>query len=157
MVVSKASLVKALCLALLVYGQAWGGPIGIENNNPGNLRSFRWERWEGATGVDAHAHIVFRTPFYGLRAIRVNLAAYRRRGVITPYGIAKRWGSLKASPSQVHDYVRTLCQVGHFKAHEKLDLRDPDVQQALAHGIVRHENGIDPYSPELYDHAFPRR
>lgn len=149
---------KVGILVLLLMGSVLrAGPIGVSNHNPGNIRDVRWRQWQGAVGIDPYLHIRFKSDFWGLRAIRVNLTSYAAAGVNTPYGIGARWGSLKATKAQRMDYCRMLCQVTGAKAGDRLDLMDPAVMKRVAHGIVRQENGSDPYPARLYDRVFVSR
>lgn len=149
----------ALGLVIGLARVAHTATLGLENHNPGNIRAQgrAWKAWKGATGVDPWAHIIFKSDFHGLRAIRLNLEAYGKRGIDTPYKVAERWGSLKATRAQKLDYCRMLCQASGFRPDQKLDMTDRRVLRALAHGIVRQENGSDPYPASLYDRAFPVR
>ena len=149
-------LFLALLLALAVTaGAASSETIGIANHNPGNLRDIHWRAWKGAVGIDKYMHMKFRSDFWGLRAIRLNLESYGAEGHDTPRKVAVRWGSLKATPAQRAEYTLMLCNFTGCKADEKLNMNDRQVLKRLARGIVREENGADPYSASLYDRAFP--
>lgn len=150
-------LLFVLTLALASAGAAASPePIGISLHNPGNIRDVRWRCWKGAVGIDAHQHMRFKSAFWGLRAIRINLQAYGRGGFNTPRAIAARWGSLNADAAAKADYTRMLCQVLRCGPEAVLDMNDPWTLRTLARGIVRQENGYDPYPASLYDRAFPR-
>lgn len=130
--------------------------IGIINNNPGNIRDYDgWQEWKGSVGIDPYGHIVFESSFWGLRAIRLNLKAYYRRGVVTPRSIATRWGSTMASYADRLGYTQVICKYTKHGPDSVLNMKDPKVLRMIARGIVWQENGMDPYSDADYFRAFP--
>lgn len=46
-------------------------------------------------------------------------------------------------------YIRSVSEMTGFSADQKLDLDDPSVLAKLIPAIIRHENGVQPYSPDL--------
>lgn len=148
-----------ICLALAVAlhpgTPGYEPTIGIANHNPGNIRDPRWQAWKGSVGVDPWGHIIFSDKRWGLRAIRMNLAAYRKRGIRTPREIAERWGSAEAGAAEKSGYTRMLCQAIGAWPDQPLDMMDPHTLRRIARGIVRQENGRDPYTAADYARAFP--
>lgn len=118
-----------------------GGPIGLRNNNPGNLRT-------GPGGAFGH----YATPLAGLTAMAKNLQAYARHGFNTVAAIINRW----APPSDHNDteaYIRDVAKQLGVSARQQLDLKDPDTLVKLMNAITQHENGRNPYSPGLVSSA----
>jgi hypothetical protein len=150
----------ALAAALRPAPVGYEPTIGIANHNPGNIRAARWQAWQGAVGVDPWGHLVFKAPFWGLRAIRVNLEAYRRRGLRTPREISKRWaepGPGATARARHEDYIKKFCKRAGYDQNQLLDLHDMSVLQNLAQALVWAENGLDPYTAQDYAKAFPAR
>ena len=113
-------------------------PLGLRNNNPGNLRS-----WGTTPTVGGFAK--FDTPDAGLSAMAGNLLAYYKKyGLDTIAGIVKRW----APPNENNTaaYIKSLVDQTGFGADVKLNLEDPKVLAALMAGITKHENGRNPFS-----------
>lgn len=122
-------------------------PLGLRNNNPGNLR-----RWQGAETSGGFAK--FATPEEGLSAMAANLAAYARKGFNTVEAIINRW-----APPQENDtgaYVKAVAARLKVGAGDKLDMTDPAVIEALMDAIVKHENGYNPFSSQQLGKAAGR-
>ncbi|HFP0663329.1 TPA: hypothetical protein ACHLBH_004982, partial [Escherichia coli] len=116
-------------------------PRGIRNNNPGNLRAAR-----NASGSDG-AFVTFNSPGDGVSALARQLRLYGARGVNTVEGII----GMYAPPTEngTAAYIRSVSEMTGFSADQKLDLDDPSVLAKLIPAIIRHENGVQPYSPDL--------
>ncbi len=146
---------RLIALLLFWVGTLGAAPIGIQNSNPGNVVPWNWHTWSGATGLDPYGHAIFKDDLHGFRAIKRVLKCYdKKHHIDTPYAIAKRYINKKATVQVRLEYAKTLCQFTGGGAHDKLDMRDKRVLMALAHGIVRHENGMDPYPESLYRRVF---
>lgn len=107
-------------------------PLGIRNNNPGNLRSA-----PGALSSGGFAQ--FSTLSQGLSAEDRQLDLYGQRGINTLAGVASRW-----APSSENDtaaYIAGLVKSTGFSANQQLDLSDPAVRQKIANAINAQENG----------------
>ncbi|WP_256119878.1 lytic transglycosylase domain-containing protein [Escherichia coli] len=116
-------------------------PRGIRNNNPGNLRAAR-----NASGTDG-AFVTFNSPDDGLSALARQLRLYGSRGVNTVEGIIGKY----APPTENNTaaYIRSVSDMTGFSADQKLDLDNPSVLAKLIPAIIRHENGVQPYSTSL--------
>ncbi|CAB3698074.1 hypothetical protein LMG3458_02497 [Achromobacter deleyi] len=122
-------------------------PIGIRNNNPGNIRTSGLE-WEGAVGEEG-GFVKFDGPIAGGKALIKNLMAYNTKyGLDTVEGIIGRWApSVENNTSAYVDAVASGMGVG---AKDPLDMRSPAVLAKLAGLISRHENGGDHFDPEFF-------
>lgn len=135
---------------------SWGGgasgswsdsssPVGIRNNNPGNLRS-----WPGAGTAGGFA--TFGTPQAGLTAMGKNLLSYQdKHGLNTVSGILNRWAP--SSENNTGAYIADVSKQTGFGANQPLDLHNPQVLAPLISAITKHENGSNPYSPEVIAQA----
>lgn len=132
-------------IALTTGGVAVYGKIrGIRNNNPGNIRK-TGTRWQGmkpdAEQTDA-SFIVFLLPEWGIRAIARILNTYNKQGVSTIRGIIGRW-----APPVENDtgaYVNAVSKAVGIAPDAPVNLSVHMVP--LVKAIIRHENGIQPYS-----------
>lgn len=123
------------------YMSRAGGPLGIRNNNPGNLRS-----WPGAGTSGGFAR--FATPEAGLAAMSKNLLGYQDRyGISTIGGIVNRWAPA-SDGNNVGAYESDVAKRTGFGINQRLNLHDPQTLQALVTAITQHENGQQPYTPE---------
>lgn len=114
-------------------------PIGVRNNNPGNLRD-DGSPWIGRTGVSG-GFLTFRTPEHGMRALAIDLLTGYGRGENTLTAIFRQY-----APSSENDtaaYIRAVAQRMGVRADQALNLRDEGVLSSLMGAIVRHENGGD--------------
>lgn len=154
----RLSVAVLLCLlsipSLGIAGHVRPIPIGIQNSNPGNVIAHDWRKWHGSVGEDAYGHVIFKSDLHGFRAIKKVLHAYDRRKLDTSYKIVSRYINKKATEKQRLDYCKTIGQFTGRGPHEAVDLKDKKALLQIAKGIVRHENGMDPYSENLYKRVF---
>jgi hypothetical protein len=122
------------------------GPRGIRNNNPGNIRRTA-DLWQGMADVqDDPAFVQFTSPEYGIRAMSVILANYRRAGRNTVRKIITRW-----APSNENDteaYVNAVAASLGIDPDQQLG--DGDMPLLIA-AIIKHENGVQPYDIALIE------
>ena len=121
-------------------------PLGIRNNNPGNIE--RGIAWEGIADVQLHdRYITFEAPEYGIRAMARILRTYREKhGLVTVNQIIHRW----APPSDNNptaNYVDFVAGKLGVSATSRLHFDDNQVLTLVA-AIIQFENGQQPYSRE---------
>jgi hypothetical protein len=118
-------------------------PLGIRNNNPGNLRS-------GAGQIGSNqGFAVFRTAQEGLTALKNNLLNYARQGYDTISTIVNRWAPPSDNNPNNERYKATLARILGAGENQHLNLNDPAVLAGLIRGITQFENGKNPYSADL--------
>lgn len=120
---------------------------GVRNNNPGNIRSTVSDTWEGQTGTDG-SFAIFESPEFGIRAMGRTLMNYERiYGLNTVSEIISRWAP--SNENNTEAYIDAVADdMGKF-TWWPLDLEDADVLTKLIKAIIKHENGIQPYSDDL--------
>ncbi|WP_422529286.1 hypothetical protein [Serratia fonticola] len=119
-------------------------PVGLQNNNPGNLVKTD-NTWDGEVKGDGR-FASFATPEHGLRALCKNLLTYNKRGYSTVAQIINRW-----APPEENDtaaYTAAVSKALGVPADKPLDLTDINTLTALCASITQHENGGNPYSKE---------
>lgn len=114
---------------------------GERNNNPGNLEG--GGNWQGMTGTDG-PYLVFSSPYWGLRALAIDLGSKFNRGLNTVRKII----SVYAPPSDNNTaaYIAAVCQSLGVSADTPLDLNDPATRAAFVQAIIMHENGRVSYA-----------
>ena len=118
-------------------------PRGVRNHNPGNIR--HGDRWQGMAAEQADPDFVtFRSAEYGLRALAKVLLSYARRGVDTPAAIAARWAPPVENDTAA--YAAHLARALGVGLHDPVDVDSQAVMLPLVEAIIRHENGVQPYS-----------
>lgn len=131
-------------------------PRGIRNNNPGNIR---WgDNWKGLVPEDKRtdrSFCQFIDVKYGIRAIARILLNYRNRegmkrvgnkGIDTVREIISRWAPPNENNTEAYiQSVSNACGVG---AEQPISLTDDKLMLAIVKAIIRHENGVQPYSDE---------
>ena len=122
---------------------------GIRNNNPGNIR---WGcAWQGlkVNGKEQDKEFcVFIKPEYGIRAMAKILSNYSKLYKInTVAGIIHRW----APPSENNTvaYINHVSKKLGVDADETIDVSNKNVMLKLIKAIIKHENGVNPYSDEI--------
>lgn len=112
---------------------------GIRHNNPGNLMP---------NGVDA----TYSTPEEGIAAMVHNLHVYaKKHGWDTIDSIAGHWAPANGagnSPASLESYKRTLESIVGARRDQHLNMSDPTVIERLVRGIIKQENGGNPYSDQ---------
>jgi len=119
------------------------GPIGLSQNNPGNLR-----RW--GNNIRMNGFAVFKTPGQGITAMAENLRGYQNRyGLNTLRGIINRY-----APSSENDtaaYIADVSKHTGFGADQRLNLNDARTLAPLVSAMILHENGKNPYTNPQID------
>ncbi|MCR0998655.1 hypothetical protein [Serratia rubidaea] len=119
---------------------------GLRNNNPGNIEASDKNPWEGQTGSDGR-FAKFETPEHGIRALGKNLLAYQAKGFDTVTEIVNRWAPA-SDGNNTEAYIKALCSALGVGADDQVDMSNPRTLAALCAGIVKHENGSQPYSDD---------
>lgn len=123
-------------------------PLGIRNNNPGNLRTGPG----GSFGA-------YATPQEGLQALRDQLSLYfngqsaaaGHRHLQTLRDIIGTYAP--SSENNTGAYIADVAKQMGVSADAQLNLNDPQVMSALMCGIIQHENNQNPYSAEMINQA----
>ncbi|CAL9980901.1 endolysin [Vibrio phage D526] len=118
---------------------------GLRNNNPGNIRRTP-DKWRGlsVTQTDS-AFFQFTDAKYGIRAMAKLLKNYQTRyGLRTVKDIINRW----APPveNNTSSYVSHVAKVLGVGVTESIDLNNTETLTKLVKAVIKHENGINPYS-----------
>lgn len=121
-------------------------PLGIRSNNPGNLRP-ETDKWKGAINqtctAKAGCYLVFQSYEWGIRAIYRNLMTYRNNyGIKTVRGIITRWAPPKDN-NMSGAYIASVAKALNVSPDTVLA---PTQYPSLVKAIIKHENGIQPYT-----------
>jgi hypothetical protein len=116
---------------------------GIRNHNAGNIR--KGADWLGAVGDDGE-FVIFESAEYGIRALgRLLLNYYYKYDLSTVEEIINRYAPSVENNTEA--YVDAVAdEMGVFSWFGMaVDRRLPSLVKA----IIKHENGVQPYSDEL--------
>jgi|GEM_PF-1371066 len=120
-------------------------PRGVRNNNPGNIQ--KGVGFAGEVEGNDPRFASFESPEAGIRGLAVNLLTYQRRhGLDTVQAILNRW-----APSSENDtgaYVQQVARALGVQPDQQLDLNDRSTLERLTAAIIRHENGVQPYTTD---------
>jgi len=122
------------------------GARGIRNNNPGNIRKSS-TRWAGSVADVLQtdpAFVIFSAPEYGIRAMSKILKSYATRGLVTVEQIISTWAP--ANENNTAAYVAAVCR--DLSLSPSTRLTTTDFPRLIA-AIIKHENGTQPYPPEV--------
>ena len=126
---------------------------GLRNNNPGNIRRVRGQRWRGQCPEQQDpAFVQFTSPEWGYRAMMVILLNYRRKGVRTVRQIIRRWAPPQDG-NLTEAYVGCVCDALGCTPNCIPDLSDRATMTALVAAMSRVENGV-PADLAAVDRAF---
>lgn len=130
-------------------------PRGIRNHNPLNIRISAANKWQGKVPEDQNtdgAFEQFGDPIMGLRAGAVLLVNhFERRGADTLAKLIQIWAP--ASENDVEAYVGSVARATGLDPQAPLDLYNPDTLRGVMAAMVRHENGVQPYTTAQLDKA----
>ncbi|UGB47002.1 hypothetical protein LQ772_06840 [Frateuria edaphi] len=120
-------------------------PLGVRNNNPGNLRT-------GAGGTFGR----YGSAQQGLNALGRQLRSYYNgtsaaaghKRLRTLHDIISTYAP--SSENNTGAYIGALAKQLGVGADTPLNRNDPAQLSALMRGIVQHENGVNPYSAEMF-------
>ena len=121
-------------------------PRGIRNHNPGNIR--KGENWKGLSDKQTDSPFcVFVSPEYGIRAlVKVLLTYYKKYQLNTVKKIIGRYAP--PNENETESYIQSVAGMLGVLPDEVIDVSSPAVLLVLLRAIIRHENGIQPYSTE---------
>ena len=112
-------------------------PLGIRNNNPGNLRP--GHDWQGMLGENK-GFVVFETIIYGLRALAMDLINKNLRGLDTVRKVISVYAP--TSENNTDAYIKSVCNFIGRKPDESIKLTRTMLIY-FVQAIVAHENGPD--------------
>jgi len=124
-------------------------PRGIRNNNPGNIEWNSNVKWQGILTNEASdgRFARFESPEYGLRAMARVLRTYQRRyGLDTLEKIISRWAP--PGENDTSSYVRQVSKNSRIPSRQKINLEDDQILANLLKAMIKHENGMNPYTDE---------
>jgi len=107
---------------------------GERNNNWGNIRYN--PKIKGVIGKTPDNFSVFSSPEMGVRGIFVILKSY------TP-----------SSENNTRAYIQAVSRATGIDPKKKIDIEDPAILFPLTKAIVRHENGKDLLTFEIFENA----
>jgi hypothetical protein len=120
---------------------------GLRNNNPGNIRKTA-DKWKGLRAKQTDDEFFqFDSSVWGIRAMAKLLQNYQKRyGLDSVEQIINRWAP--PNENDTNSYVKSVAQNVGVTPSQNLDLNSVDVLSRLVKAVIRHENGINPYSDE---------
>ncbi len=115
-------------------------PRGIRNKNPGNIR--HGDNWLGMKVNQSDDDFVqFTDAKYGIRAMTRILDNYAKRGVVYLADIILTWAP--PSENDTRAYIAHVEEQTGLYGNQKIYRED---YPKLIAAIIKHENGINPYS-----------
>lgn len=112
-------------------------PIGVRQNNPGNLRS-----WGNTPTQGGFAN--FGTAQEGLSAMAANLVTYYSKyGAKSVGAIAEKWAP--RSENDTVGYASAISNRLGVKSTDQLNLKDPAVLAKVMDAMIKQEQGYNPY------------
>ena len=136
-------------------------PRGIRNKNPGNIRRDRTP-WQGLAATQTDPEFFqFRSAEWGIRAMARILITYRDKYRIKRLNtIINRWAPPNGQrqdgqryTQNTQAYIDHVAQLTGFESDQNLDLHSYEHVRPLIEAMIRHENGVQPYSREEIDHG----
>ncbi|MDC9615828.1 structural protein [Xenorhabdus khoisanae] len=128
---------------------------GIRNNNPGNIDHNPANNWQGQTGIETGVKnprfCLFESPEYGIRALMKLLTNYHKNGYQSVAKMINRYAP--NNENNTIAYINGVAKALNVDQFEKIDINKPTLI-ALAKSIIRHENGKQPYSDDIFTRAY---
>lgn len=142
-------------------------PRGVRNNNPGNIDYNPRNAWQGQLGIEVGVakprFARFDSPKNGIRALGKLLINYRGKdgmpgvggkGIDTVLETINRWAPSNENDTQV--YASAVAKRIGVRTTEPIDIRHPATLKGMVISIIIHENGGNPYPPEIIDEGVRR-
>ena len=130
--------------------QRGGSPLGIRQNNPGNIE--RGAGFIGGVGTSGR-YDTFDDPVFGIRAISRLADTYATNyDIDTPREFLSRYAPRSDNPESFDNYLGQLSRDLGVNPDEEIDFTDPSVKRSLIPSIIGFEQGSefrDFYDPEL--------
>lgn len=125
----------------------WRGTRGLRNKNPGNIED-NGTAWQGLDSPRNDGRFLrFASDEYGIRALARTLMTYNaKHGLRTVRAIINRWAP--STENNTSSYIASVSAALGVLPDSPLVLTDAVLLQ-LVGAIVKHENGVNPYSDEL--------
>jgi len=121
-------------------------PLGLKNNNPGNLRSTAI-KWQGETTKQVGVGFeTFATIELGYRALLKNLETGIVKGNDTITKLISRYAP--PTENNTTSYVNAVAKYTGIPANKKLTA-DETTLKKLAAAISLHENGVNPVLSQI--------
>lgn len=117
---------------------------GLRNNNPGNIRLNGSIAWLGQSPSQLDPDFVqFSSPEYGIRALaRLLSNYYTRYNLDTVDALISRYAP--STENNTHAYIDSVANSIGVDAYTPIDVNA--YLPSLISAIIRHENGLQPYS-----------
>ena len=127
---------------------------GIRNNNPLNIKVGS-SKWQGLLDYDdqldyqqyEQTFCVFADPRYGIRAAVMLLKTYQKK--YSRKNIEQIIGRWASGDPTVPGYIENVSKAMGMTRKERLSVRDADTCFKLVSAMIKHENGIMPYSDDV--------
>ena len=145
---TKTLVLIATAAALTIYGGKMALMMtvrGLRNNNPMNLRT--GNNWDGeSTTKSDPAFEVFESPEWGIRAGGKLLLNYQAH-----YGLGSVMEIIsRFAPSVENDTAAYISSVSKaLNIAPDMRFRVAELLPELVAAIIKHENGLNPYSDQL--------
>lgn len=122
---------------------------GIRNNNPGNIElGADWKGKVTATKQTDKRFVQFTHPKWGIRAMTRILDNYKKRGIVTVEQIINTWAPPNENDS--NSYVRSVLKSMGMPVQNTgfIPVKEEGDYLPFIKAMIKHENGIQPYSDE---------
>lgn len=125
----------------------------VRNNNPGNIRYVESVKWQGLDDPpQENGFCRFKSPTYGIRAIARQLITYfDRDDCNTVRLMISKWAPPSENPTE--KYIANVAGWMKVGADDTLNAHDYKTIRGLVLGIIRQENGQQPYKDSVIDKA----
>jgi len=134
-------------------------PRGLRNFNPGNIDYNPRNKWQGQLGIEQGVpnprFARFDSHLNGIRAMTILLKNYRDKkglpgigsnGIDTVREVINRWAP--GFENDTEAYIQSVARRVGVTPDAVIDLKDPVTVFKLVKGMIRHEQGLDPYTDE---------
>lgn len=135
-------------------------PRGIRNNNPGNIDYSPKVKWQNLDEPPTDGRFCrFKTPPDGIRALCRVLITYQDKRqaadgsrIDTVREIVERWAPPNENDTTAYtNRVRAALGLTGPEEEGEVDVHDYACMRPLVKAIIKHENGIQPYTDAQID------
>jgi len=131
---------------IVLVGGYMALPLGLRNKNPLNIKFSAANNWDGQTGKRG-AFAVFSSSKYGIRAGAKLLRNYQARYQLdTIQKLINRWAP--DTENKTDSYIEHVATYMQMSPAEYLNLNDDGELIRLITVMIKHENGMNPFSQD---------
>jgi hypothetical protein len=135
------------------YHKKMGLPIGLQNNNPGNIWNNPSVKYSNEIQPNISNWKKFPSMAWGYRALIKNLQAYINTGTDTITEITAKWAPQGHGSNNPEKYAVDVSNMVNVPQDSVIEANDIDTLMKISYAISQIEQGVKPNPNEIAEGA----